>query len=88
MNDQILLRIEKKLDEILSILSKHVNSTLTTGALPIAPQPMQADHQVCPLCRSPIEYIVKYYETTAGKRQICYRQCRCTVPTTIIEMTR
>jgi hypothetical protein len=45
----MLMRIEKKLDELLKILA-------TDKVNPVYLQPMDFDRQVCPLCKKPINY--------------------------------
>ena len=62
-----LLRIEKKLDETLILLSKQ-----TTG-VPL--QGLNYTHQVCPLCHKTVEY---YLVKTNDDNPEVARICGCT----------
>jgi hypothetical protein len=69
-----LLRIEKKLDELLRLTKTEI--TATRGAPML--QQMSFNKQVCPLCNKPIEYFVSEPSGDFGK--VVRRECGCVPP--------
>jgi hypothetical protein len=68
-----LLRIEKKLDELLRLTKTEI--TATRGAPML--QQMSFDKQVCPLCNKRIDYFVS---EQGHLGEVIRRECGCVPP--------
>ena len=68
-----LLRIEKKLDEVL--VAQQATQKVEPGRLPHILQPITQARQSCPLCQSPITYL----QAMEDGEEFITRLCGCRI---------
>lgn len=70
-----LIRIEKKLDEVLKLLLHMEEASHgKAGKVPYRPAPLKMEGQVCSLCQRPVRYLPSKADSSSYERQ-----CGCSL---------